>query len=188
MNKPKDFDEVQEFTGGFETLPVGGYVCRIMKVEETTSKSGKDMVNIYLDIAEGEHKDFYADKYKGDTREGKKWGCIFYQLVYDNEGKTNRGYKTLVTSVEKSNNCKVAWGDGFCNSLKGKLIGAIFGEEEFEYTTGKHAGEIGTSIKCMEIRSVDTIRNGDFKVPALKTITKSVSSNIEPLDESELPF
>ena len=45
MNKPNDFDNVQAF-GEYTPLPAGGYVCRIMGVEETVSSNGKAMIII----------------------------------------------------------------------------------------------------------------------------------------------
>ncbi|MFR0768100.1 MAG: hypothetical protein ACLSHF_14240 [[Eubacterium] siraeum] len=48
MLEPKGYNEVQEF-GEYEKLAPGGHVLRILKVEETTSRNGDDMIKIYLD-------------------------------------------------------------------------------------------------------------------------------------------
>ena len=42
MIKPQDFDTAQGFSS-FEPLQAGGHICKIMKVEETKSKAGKDI-------------------------------------------------------------------------------------------------------------------------------------------------
>lgn len=48
MLEPKGYNKVQEF-GEYEKLAPGGHVLRILKVEETTSRNGDDMIKIYLD-------------------------------------------------------------------------------------------------------------------------------------------
>lgn len=100
MQKPNDY-ETTAIYGDFKALPSGGYVCRIMGVEETKSQRNNDMLKISLDIFEGEYKGYYADKYRSDTRMDKKWGCVAFQLVYDtvNPNMTNRGFKTFCTAA-----------------------------------------------------------------------------------------
>lgn len=165
MQKPQDFDNVQEF-GSFTPLPAGGYVCRIMGVEETQSKSNKPMIKVSVDIYEGEFKDYYATMYRNDTRTDKKWnaGAIVNQLVYDTTGNnsTNRGFKTFITAVCNSNpGFNVAWGDGFAACFKNRLVGVLFGREEYIGTDGK----THWSTKALSFRSADSIRKGDFKTP-----------------------
>ena len=53
MIKPNNYENISIFG---EELELGGHVCKIMKVEETKSKSGRDMIVISLDIAEGKQK------------------------------------------------------------------------------------------------------------------------------------
>lgn len=187
MEKPRNYDETQVFTGG-RKLPAGGYICKIMDVKEAKSRSNLNMIVISLDIAEGEYKDFYAEKYKTDTRKEKKWSCVVYQLAEDGDGNCNRGFKGFVTSVEESNKgFSVEWGKEFCNSLKGKLIGGLFGEEEFLAKDDT----IATAIKCRFFRSVDTIKNGDFEIPEIKLYgnTKKNEYTVETnVSDDDLPF
>ena len=72
MRKPRGYEEAMVL-GEYEKLELGGHVCVIKKVEETLSRTNKDMILIYLDIAEGPQKDYYADQYRNDTRDQKKW-------------------------------------------------------------------------------------------------------------------
>jgi hypothetical protein len=194
MNKPKGYDEAQAY-GDYTPLELGGHICKIMSVEEMKSRTGKDMLKISLDIAEGPQKDFYAQQYRNSTFEDKRWGCIVYQLVYDNDGNTNKGLKTFLTSVEESNaGYKVAWGESFCKSLKGKLIGGVFGREQYE----NRNGELKWSTKCVQFRSVETIKKG-VNVPEDKYLKDHESSGhqsaptnngdfAEITGESDLPF
>lgn len=171
MQKPSDYDNVQAY-GEFTPLKLGGHICKIMQVKETVSKTGKDMLEISLDIAEGEQKDYFAQSYKADTRENKKWGCVVYQLVKDNEGNTNRGFKSFITSVENSNSgFKVAWGNNFSACFKGKLIGGVFGREQYINTYN----ETKFATKCVQFRSIEAIRNG-VEIPEDKLLSSSQSN------------
>ena len=194
MVKPSNYDNVQEY-GEFKPLELGGHICKIMSVEETKSSTGKDMLRIFLDIAEGEQANYYAEQYKADSRADKKWGCIVYQLTEDKDGNTNRGLKTFITSVEKSNKgFTVAWGDNFTTCLKGKVIGGVFGREQYQNSKG----ELKFTTKCVSFRSADTVRAG-VDVPADKLLqgaaptgiaTSGTPSEFEEtaLATGELPF
>lgn len=179
MEKPRDYDNVQGY-GDYAKLPAGGYVCRIMSVEETVSKAkGSQMIVISLDIAEGEYKDFYAARYRNDNRPNKKWGCMAYQLIYDTKktNSTNPGFKTFNTSVEESNNGYMTqWGVNYAAALKGKLVGVLFGREEFVANDGSHRW----NTKPMFFRSVDTIRSGKYETPKDKPLYDNPASNYAP--------
>lgn len=186
MQKPQDFDNVQAF-GDFVPLPAGGYVCRIMSVEETASRAGAPMIKISLDIAEGQYKDYFANQYRANTRADKKWSysAIINQLVYDTSGNnsTNRGFKTFVTSVCESNQgFNVTWGDGFAACFKNRLVGVLFGREEYIGTDGK----THWSTKALNFRSVKTIRDGGFEIPADKPLV-SVDAAADPFAPPQTP-
>lgn len=182
MVKPSNYDNVQEY-GEFKPLELGGHICRIMSVEETKSSTGKDMLKIFLDIAEGEQANYYAEQYKADSRADKKWGCIVYQLTEDKDGNTNRGLKTFITSVEKSNKgFTVAWGDNFTACLKGKVIGGVFGREQYQNSKG----ELKFITKCVSFRSVDTVRAG-VDVPADKLLSGVVQTGVQGTANTVIP-
>jgi hypothetical protein len=168
MLKPNDYDQTQAFAE-YEPLEKGGHICRIMKVEETESKTFKPMLKIYLDIAEGRQAGYYKKQYEDDARENKKWGCIVYQLMEDDNGGMSRGFKTFATSVEESNpGFSIQWSDNkevFENCFKGKLIGGVFRNEQYE----KQDGRLGWIVKCCAFRSIETIKRG-VRVPEDKYI------------------
>ena len=191
MDKPNDFDKVQAY-GDYTPLPAGAYYCKIMSVEETKSKAGKDMLKISLDIAEGEHKDYYTNAYKADTRDNKQWGCIVNQVLKNDDGSTSRGFKTFITSVEESNNFFVTWGNKFAACLKGKLIGGLFRREEYLKQDGKTAW----STKCFNFRGIESIAKGlpaPEDKPLAQTATgpysfKEAMATIPTLTDDDLPF
>ena len=193
MKKPTGYEEARVF-GEYKPLPSDGYVCVIKQVREQYSRNGNPMIVIALDIAEGDYKGYYEQSYKADTRQDKKWGCNVYQLAEDKDGKCTSGFKTFITSVEKSNpGFQTVWGDLFCSSLKGRLVGGLFGREQYQ----KNDGSLGWSTKCVSFRSVDTIRNGEFTVPDDKYLDEQRSAApVQPVknngyvevEDDELPF
>lgn len=161
MQKPNDYDNVQEY-GESKPLEPGGHILRILKVEETTSSTGKPMIVINFDTAERDKQPrYFKQRYDSDTRDPsqKAWGGRYWQLVYDTDGNTtNRGFKTFITAVEKSNSSsfKVQWGNKFCNCFKDKLVGGVFRREQF--VTNKN--NFAWSVKCIGFRSVAAIDEG----------------------------
>ena len=77
MNKkPQGYDEAPAFTGEFQQLPKGKYVCVIKQVAVKESKNGNNQFVILYDIAEGEQKGFYQKMFDADKAQdsaGAKW-------------------------------------------------------------------------------------------------------------------
>lgn len=190
MIKPNDFEQAQGFTS-FQPLEVGGHVLKIMNVEETKSKAGRDMIVIYLDTDKTDSQpEFFTNQYKNDKREPKKWpnNAIVRQLVLDAEGNTNRGFKTFIDLVEKSNNgFKVQWGENFCKCLKGKLIGAIFCKEEYL----DNYGQSKFAVKHQAFRTVEDIKKG-VETPKDKLLNPGSNNNdigdLEVVNDGDMPF
>lgn len=194
MIKPQDFDQAQGFSS-FEQFQPGGHICKIVKVEETRSKAGRDMIVVYLDTDSTDiQPNYYSNAYKNDTRAEKKWNnnAIVRQLVLDAEGNTNRGFKTFIDMVEKSNNgFKVQWGDKFAACFKGKLVGGLFGREEYL----NNYGESKFVVKLSNFRTVDEIKKG-VDVPKDKLLNPTGNNNqgfntngdLTPVDDGDMPF
>ena len=186
MLKPNNYDNTSAY-GDFEPFEPGGHIMVIKKVEEGKSKAGKDMLLIYLDAApEDAQTGYFAEQYRNSNKpeDKKKWGCIFYQPVADQDGNCNRGLKTFITSVEESNTgFRVQWGDNFCQCFKGRKVGGVFGREQYRGRDGK----LRWSTKCQMFRSVQTIHDG-VDVPADKYLKddRSDYGNFGASDFAEL--
>ena len=142
---------------GFEKLPKGNYVCKIMNIEEVTSVKGKKGIKIYFDIAEGEYTDFYTKKYQEDDREDKKWSgdaVYWLSIPYDGcDGFIQDGWDTFWANIEDSNNGYVF--DGNEKKIKGKTFGGIFRMEQTEYN-----GKIYDHTKLFRTCISQEIRDG----------------------------
>lgn len=168
--KPKDYDSV--VVNDYRVLPAGGYICRILKAEETTSGKGKPMLKVAFDICDGEFNGYFMDTFRNrksfaeDPAEvkwpfnGTKW--ILFQ---DNEGNTNKDFKAFCTALEDSG--AQVWANDVLNvaGMKDAEVGIVFRREEHEYNNQ-------TSWRTMpwRFRSVKAIEEGDFYVPEDKPL------------------
>lgn len=178
MLKPLDYENVQA-NSSYTPLPAGGYVCRIMGVQEAATQKGAPSFHVSLDIAEGPEANRFTNEYRADTRADKKWGCIFRQTITTNDGGTNPFFKGLITAIEESNGMTVQWTDNqeaFAAQFKGKLVGVIFGREEYEKNNGAKTWKTVAQL-CM---SVAKIRAGEFTVPADKPFTPAPGAYTTP--------
>lgn len=197
MEKPRNFDTTKA-TGEYSPLPAGGYICNIIGVEEVMSKTGKPMIKVALDIAFGDEKGRFMNEYQSDTRQPKKWpnNAVVYQLVNDAEGNTHGRFKQFTNCVEQSNDgFMIRWGSEFCQCFKGKLIGVLFGREQYE---SQKDGSLKWSTKPQFFKTVDEIRNNDFRVPEDRYLQNHSSAAPIPdmpipegfaaIDDSSIPF
>ena len=147
-----------------EKLPAGGYVLKIMGVKYENGEAGKnDTLIISFDITEGDFKDFYAKQYRANTNDDKKWkGNYRLRVPFDDgstqDAKTQNIFKTAISCIEESNN-GYHW-DWDETKLKGKTVGGLFREKEYDYN-GRH----GFFTECMCFKSASLIREGKFTVP-----------------------
>lgn len=191
MMIPNDYDQAKAFDGGssYATLPVGGHVCKIIDAREATSRNGNPMLEVAIDIAEGGPDDgFYKDMFdsKRASKPDAKWPCIFRTGLLNKEGKTSGFFKGLITAVEDSNagyNFKATGGDE--KTLKGKMVGFNFGEEEWR----KSDGSIGVSVKPFWAVNVAKVREG-IDPPERKKLKESAaaSKSFKEVDDVDLPF
>lgn len=190
FKKPKDYDNVR--VGEPRILPAGGYICKILKAEETTSRTGKPMLKVFFDICDGEFDGYFKDMYQNwkaasDDPQSVKWpfSGTKWILFYDNEGKTNRDFKSFCTALEDSG-ITVWRGDTFdVGALKDANVGTIFRREEHEYNNARSWRTVPFGF-----RSVRTVEEGTYNVPADKALPEPVLSDtdsFEQLDE-DLPF
>lgn len=187
MLKPKDFDKMTASLA-FEPLALGGHPCVIKHAEEAKSKSGRDMLRVYLDIGgDDPQAGFYQDKYDNDDRNPKRWPCIAFVVTTDNDGVCSRQLAGFVRSVQESN-------PGFkmdldhVELLKGKQVGGVFGQEE--YMNDK--GEIKKATKLFWFRNVAKVK--DAQVPKLKeykAATRTPASQVNAfadISADDIPF
>lgn len=145
-----------------ERLPVGGYILKILDVKYQENDWG-DVILLSFDIAEGEQKDFFKTNYNQQEGEDKKWKGVYRLRVPKDDGSkkdewTMRRFKTVISNFEESNNgYHWNWDE---QTLKGKSIGALFNNKEYEIGS-RH----GFFTNCHSLVTTEKIRSGKFTVP-----------------------
>ena len=153
--KNLNLQNVQESTE-FAQVKAGGYIARICGI---TDESQKEYIKLALDIADGEFKDYYNELYKSKGF----WGLTSIRSYKETALPF---FKSFITAVETSNpGYKFDYNEQL---LKGKLVGIVLQEEEYI----KNDGSIGIKLVVQEFRSVEKIKNGDFKVKDKKCLVQ----------------
>lgn len=177
MKRIENWDNIKENTG-YQRLPAGGYIVKILNA---TDFPDKEYLKISFDIEVGDHKGFFGEQFKNDTREGKKW---------PNAGTFIRSYKDSATAMFKGftnavENSNKGYKFDFDESkLKNKLVGVILADEEFQ----NQKGQVRTRTYVSAVRSVDTIKKGEFTVPELKKLDATKTTTVKPQEAFVNPF
>lgn len=191
MQKPTGYDEVQ-VGGDFTPIELGGHHLIIKAVKEQETKNGKPMIVVAFDFAKNDKQPgYFADLFEKDIRPDKKWpnaGTNYIMTMdYQDPTKTSRSFKSFITSVERSNNMIVTWGDTFCDQFKNKKVGAVFGVVEEEYN-----GEIKKRHKLRWF--CEDSRADGASIPQEKLLNTSSSNatpdfmNVPDGSAEEIPF
>ncbi len=168
--------------GGYVAPPPGGYVLQVVEVSDKPAKSGKDMITLGLDIAEGEFQGAF-----------ERFPKPYRQLV---NGDNLPYFKAMIQAFQESNDYERLRGlieHGSCNphTLKGALVGGCVREAEYR----SESGEIKVGLEIGWLCAVGKV--SDIKVPKLKKLAGSTGArqgysnqvNRVPQDEDDtLPF
>ena len=175
MRPFKDYETTQTITGSRQ-LPVGAYVCTILKAEEKVYNSSKGewhKLEISFDIAEGENKGFYAVDYRAQTGEDKKWKGVIRLNVPNDDGSemdawNKRSFKTNMQAIEESNSgYHWDWNEA---QLKNKTVGIVFRSEEWEYN-----GKRGWRTAPFKMVPAADVKSGNIKIPDRMPLNNKVS-------------
>lgn len=193
---PNDYDSAKAYDGkGYDALPAGGHICKIIGARAAKSRNGNDMLEVAFDIAEnGQYDGKFKDRfdYLRKSNPQAKWpnGGMFRTGILTREGKTSGFFKGFITAVEESNaGYNFAATGGNEETLKGKVVGFNFGEEEYK----ANDGTIKTAVKAFCAVSVQTVRNGieppkkkEYKPRPGESMAAQGFTEVDPGDE--LPF
>ena len=189
MKKPNDYNDTQGISSWRE-LPPDGYVCAIMGIAEQTSSSGRPMIKVALDIAEGEYQGYFSDLFESRKSRAKqgdvvKWSNdgTKYIMIFTNEDKCSRDFKSFCEALEASD-VKV-WSeenDFLINNCKRKKVGVIFGREESEWN-----GNRSWHTKPKWFTTVENIHEKNYSVPEDKPIPEETFGAFVATDE-DIPF
>lgn len=177
MKAINNFDKIQE-NSSFEKLPVGGYIIKILAVDDVPEK---EYLKIFFDINEGEKKGFFTKAFKEDTRAEKKWPNAG-SFIRSYKEKALPMFKGFTNAIENSNK-GYSWNFDE-KSLVNKVVGLVIAEEEYL----NQKGQVRKRTYVSAVRSVDTIKKGDFTVPELKKLDATKVSSQTKQDDFVNPF
>ena len=181
--------EAKKSASSRETLPAGGYVCKILKAEVQTYDWGSQLV-LSFDISEGEYKDFFKTDYNSQPEDRKKWRGVWRRInIPTNDGSQEDTWRqnkinNLAACLQDSNPGYV-W-DWDETKLKGKALGILF--REFEWEMEDRSGVSTEAYFCTDI---DSVRAGKFKIGKRRELKHKATAPAvaDPVvDDSDLPF
>ena len=189
----KDYTSYAKQPMQFEVLPAGGYVAKIVSVDDREWKGHAEKAHmIQMDIAEGEYMALYARNNK--TSEKDYWLSYWFAEPVDGSPEWMLSKVGGIQTSLMESNGQVDLSNP--SLWKNKLIGVVVGNEEVESKSGTVYERPYVSYVC----SVERIRKGKnqqggYKIPKVKklpTITMPVSS-VELPDsfsaaEDDIPF
>jgi hypothetical protein len=169
----KDYEDTKAY-GEIQQLPKGGYELLVMGVQVENNSKGSYM-KIACDISYGEYLGFFKTDYDNQQTEDKKWHCNYLLSIPNDDGSeqdgwTKRRFKTVMEAFEDSNKgYHWNWDE---QTLKGKKIGGLFNIREYEKD-----GKVRSATNLAQLVSVNTIKDGTFKLPEDKLINKRPSAD-----------
>lgn len=155
MQKPQGYDEAKpENFEGFANGPkAGACVLGIVNTVAGETKTGKEKITLYLDIAEGEFRNYYGDL----SKKLQKSCYIKYDQLTEGE-KSIAYFKGMIKAIEESNSgYKFNFDE---NTLKRKLVGAMLQEKRYYNGSGESKSILKVGFLC----SVTKAKSGELKM------------------------
>ena len=164
---PANWSEVDVSSAEPKKMPAGGYVCRIVKAFESVNKYDEPCLTLYLDVDEGDFKNYFGEIYKRRLERGlDRYPCVYNQRT---DEFAARHFKRLIRLLERCNDGfdfdadgGDVWDEREVEQLK---IGVVFREKEF-----RRRDSIRSNLVPCQLRTLDQIRGGDFVVPEKQSV------------------
>lgn len=184
MRQYRSWGQAQAFSDR-RTLTPGGYVMGIMKAYIETSKTGREMLTLDMDVAEGDERGIFFDQQtdKGWPNAGKY--RVMLPETDSPEDMGMRRLKTVIKMIEESNP-GYTWGWDE-KTLKGKKLGTLWRREEYIGNDGNSHW----SARICAILPADKIRQGDFQTPKDKPLEEpkpQEQTTFQPAPQARDPF
>ena len=175
MKPIKEYDLVNE-AGDFKRLPAGIYGAKITKVVD---KPENEYLEIYCDITKGEYTGYFKSLVDNGLRDSS-------MHIRSYKTKAIPFFKAFIKAVEKTNpGYEWDWDE---QKLVGKLVIAVFGEEEYL----DKDGNVKVGTKLQEFRSIEAYKEGKIKIPELKKLPQATTpapvADPTTITDDELPF
>lgn len=150
--------------GGFEKLPAGAYVARIMSAEY---KPEKNYAEVVFDIAEGEHAGFYGDEW------GKShpYAHHFFMSYKDSALRMTKGRLLAISESNPGFDALAASDADRFDLFTGRLVGLNLQEEEYR----GNDGDVKTRLNVCQVVPVQDVRDGKVQPRSIKKLAAQAS-------------
>jgi hypothetical protein len=145
--------------GGFDKLPAGAYVVRIVSATYNTYKNYADVV---FDIAEGEHAGFYSD----DWGVSHPYVHHFFMSYKDKALSMTKGRLNAITESNPGFDAMAASDADRFDLFTGRIVGVNLQEEEYENSYG----DVRTRLNVCQVVPAQDVRDGKVKARELKKL------------------
>lgn len=158
--------------------PVGGFIIKFGTAEDLPEKEYFKVPYEIIEATKPEDEEFvgmYAKRKKENNLD-------FPKIIISYKESALPIFKGSMRAISESNNLNLNIDGDFdfdAKDFKGKVCGAIIGEEEYE----NQKGQVRVRSTIRRLRSVNTIRNGEFEMPELKKLSqnkKEKSAYVDP--------
>lgn len=171
--------------GGFEPLPAGPYVAKIVAMNDNEPR---EYVEVVFDIAEGPKTGYYSD----DFGKSHPYTHHFFMSYKD---KALGMLKGRLDNIQKSNpgfDPFAAWDAGRLDMFVNRLVGINLQEEEYL----NKDDEVRTRLNVCQVVSAQYVRDGKVKVRKKKVLDNKPASGSNGIgggtvvtsDDLDIPF
>jgi hypothetical protein len=185
MQKPEGYDAapLKQFFGS-QRPQAGAYVMKIKSAVDTTSSSGRPMLIVFLDIAQGQFTDNFKTLFEKlkENNPGTKWPCIHRRCT---DGNQLEYFKGDIKAIEESN-------EGFKfnfdeKTLSGKLVGCMLREKEYGQNED---GSAKTILEPAFLCSIKTALSGKLNPMKMKPMNSdnAQDNGFKDSKSDNLPF
>lgn len=151
--------------GGFEKLPAGGYVARIVSAEYKPDRMYTEFV---FDIAEGEHAGFYSDAWG----QSHPYTHHFFLSYKETALPMTKGRLEAFNASNPGFDAMAASNADRFELFVGRTIGINLQEEEYE----TRDGEVRKRLNVCQVVPAQDVRDGKVKPRDLKKLSRPAAA------------
>lgn len=193
--KPNDYDSIPAYST--PALPADGYICKVLNAKHEVDNNGKNRIVAIFDIAEGEHKDYFRDKFEEQKKfdPNKKYPqggtAYIFEKEYDSD-RTSQRFKQFTQALTDSG-VTLNWDswEALAESMIQGMIGIVFRREEQDFE-----GKQWWDTRPFKYLPIEKIASGEYTVPDDKPLQGISQNNNESYDpsgafsqtEDDIPF
>lgn len=178
--KSVNWNSIQASSGGFERLPAGPYVVKIVDAKDNERR---EYIEFIFDIAEGPKANYFSD----DWGKNHPYAHHFFLSYKDSALGIAKGHLEAIGKSNPGFDPFAAFNAGRPDMFIGRLVGVNIQDEEYE----ANDGTTKTRQNVVRIVKAQDVRDGKEKVFEKKTLApKAHNETVTSSDiySADIPF